>query len=174
MLQILPMQIPRVISAAVDKVAKQILGKEWGLYSSLLENWREIVGEEYAKVTTPVKVMFQNSRSGEGKHRQENGVLHISLPRGLAMEFSFLTGQILQRVNSFFGYKAIERIIFEHNLQPLVSYDMSEKHVLQKDSLSPQETAMFSALDDLGDGDLAESLKNLGKAILETEKLLRK
>lgn len=37
----------------------------------------------------------------------------IRLPQGLAMEFNFISEQIKTRVNGFFGYQAIDRIILD-------------------------------------------------------------
>jgi hypothetical protein len=58
---------PRSIADAVDKVARQSAGKDWGLYANLLGHWAEIVGPDYAKVTTPVKIDRASAqRAGDG------------------------------------------------------------------------------------------------------------
>ncbi len=86
------------------------------MYAALLSHWPEIVGEDYAQSTTPVKISFPKGKPSDEKWvhgRREDGVLHIRLPQGLTMEFTFRTDQIRQRIASYFGYNAIARIVFE-------------------------------------------------------------
>ena len=86
------------------------MGKDWSLYAALLEHWPEIVGQEYAQVTNPAKITFPHQPL-EPKRR--NGTLTVRLPKGLAMEFTFKTDQIKQRINGYFGYDAIGRIVLD-------------------------------------------------------------
>ncbi len=104
------MNAPRLLSDAVDKVARQSAGKDWGLYANLLQHWTEIVGPEYAKETTPVKISFPYQ---PGEAHRKNGVLTIRLPKGLAMEFSFKSEIIRSRLNAYFGYDAFARIVLD-------------------------------------------------------------
>ena len=101
------MNKPRTLADAVDKVARQSAGKDWGLYASLLSHWAEIVGPDYARVTTPVKIAFPYQPN---EPQRKNGVLTVRLPQGLAMEFSFRAEIIRARVNAYFGYEAFARI----------------------------------------------------------------
>lgn len=101
---------PRSLAEAVDKVARHTAGKDWGLYANLLAHWTEIVGADYAKVTTPVKITFPFQ---PGEAQRKNGVLTVRLPKGLAMEFSFKSEIIRMRINSFFGYDAFARIALD-------------------------------------------------------------
>ncbi|HEU0117516.1 MAG TPA: DciA family protein [Alphaproteobacteria bacterium] len=102
--------MPRNISKTVDQIARQALGKDWSIYAALLDHWQEIVGMEYAKQTTPVKITFPHKPT---EQRRSGGTLHIKLPKGMAMEFTFKCEQIKQRINSYFGYDAIARIMLD-------------------------------------------------------------
>ncbi len=104
------MFIPRTLAKIVDKVARQTVGKDWNLYAALLEHWAEVVGKEYAQVTTPVKMTFPHQPQ---EARQRAGTLIVRLPKGLAMEFTYKSEQIKQRINSYFGYDAVAKIAFE-------------------------------------------------------------
>ncbi len=104
------------MSTSIDSIARQAIGKDWNLYAALLQHWSEIVGEDYARSTTPVKISFPKGKPNEEKWaqgRRQDGTLHIRLPQGLVMEFTFLTEQVRQRIAAFFGYSAIARIVFE-------------------------------------------------------------
>jgi len=104
------MLMPRTLANLVDKVARASVGKDWTLYAALLEHWEEIVGTEYARATTPVKLAFPHQPL---QPRRCNGTLTVRLPKGLAMEFTFKAEQIKQRVNGYFGYEAVGRIVLE-------------------------------------------------------------
>ena len=104
------MFIPRALSKIVDKVARQSVGKDWNLYAALLDHWPEIVGTAYARVTTPVKISFPYQPN---EARQRGGNLCVRLPKGLAMEFTYKTEQIRQRINGYFGYDAVGKITFQ-------------------------------------------------------------
>lgn len=110
------MLLPRTIATAIDGIARQAVGKDWNLYAALLSHWPEIVGQDYARNTTPVKISFPKGKQDAEKWaqgRREGGILHIRLPQGMVMEFTFHSEQIRQRIAAFFGYDAIARIAFE-------------------------------------------------------------
>jgi hypothetical protein len=112
----LAMFTPRPLSSALSQVAREAIGKDWTLYATLLDHWREIVGEEYAKTASPVKISFpKGKKDGEkwAARGRTGGLLTIKLPQGLAMEFSFLSETLKTRINGFFGYPMIEKIAFE-------------------------------------------------------------
>lgn len=104
------MFMPRALANIVDQVARRAAGKDWNFYAALLEHWPEIVGSDYARATTPVKLTFPHQPN---EPRRCNGNLCIRLPKGLAMEFSFKTDVIRQRINTYFGYAAVARITFD-------------------------------------------------------------
>ena len=104
------MFMPRQISHSVERIAKQAIGKDWGLYAAMLDHWQEIVGKEFARDTAPSKITFPHQPN---EARRRNGTLTVRLPKGLAMEFTFKVDQIKQRINSYFGYDAIGKIAFE-------------------------------------------------------------
>lgn len=156
------MSKPRSIATTIDDIARKTIGKDWNLYSALLNHWREIVGQEYADVTSPVKVSFPKGKAEGNKwvqgHRTD-GVLHIRLPQGLTMEFTCLTEQIRQRITASFGYEAITRIVFEpYYGAPPNRPDQPATEPIRQVEL-PQE------INDIGDPDLRAALEGLGKTI---------
>ncbi len=107
--------LPRALSTSLDKIARSAIGKDWNLYAALLEHWREIVGQDYAQSASPVKIAFPRGKRPDEKwaDKRADGTLYIRLPQGLAMEFGFHAETIRARINGFFGYEAIGRIVLE-------------------------------------------------------------
>lgn len=75
------------------------------IQGAVVSRWAEIVGERYAKVSTPESVRFpQGKRSG--------GTLTLSVVGAHAPLMQHLTPLIVERVNRFFGYAAVDKIVF--------------------------------------------------------------
>jgi len=163
------MALPHTIAAAVDKVARQSIGKDWSLYAALIHHWPEIVGGEYAKVCSPVKISFPQGKTEGDKWasgRRTDGVLHIRLPQGLAMECSFLTDQIKQRISVCFGYQSIERIAFE-------TYYAAPEAMVNLDSADAQvDISPPLDIQGIDDEELKNALEEYGKRLIRAEKAL--
>lgn len=72
---------------------------------AVVSRWAEIVGERYAKVSTPESVRFpQGKKSG--------GTLTLTVVGAHAPLMQHLTPLIVDRVNRFFGYAAVDKIVF--------------------------------------------------------------
>ena len=69
----------------------------------VLTRWREIAGERLAGLCTPVKVSYPRG-SGLGATL----VVHAEGPR--ATEVEHLAPRIIERINQFYGYRAITRL----------------------------------------------------------------
>jgi hypothetical protein len=163
------MFLPRTIATAVDSVARQVIGKDWNLYAALLSHWREIVGEDYAQVTTPVKISFPKGKTSEEKWaqgRQTEGVLHIRLPQGLVMEFSFLTDQIRQRIAAYFGYDAIARLAFE----PYYSADTPVATTPSPVADPALQAQIKKSAEGIENDELRAAMEELGESILKAPK----
>lgn len=141
------------------------MGKDWSLYATLLNHWGEIVGQEYAKVTTPVKIVFPHGKKEGDQWANGNrtgGILTIALPHGLAMEFSFLTETILSRINAFFGYPAIGKLTFQGRYEePLTSTSLAVPKTLS----SSQQEALLDKTKDVEDSELRAVLLDLGRSL---------
>lgn len=154
------MKSPRSLADAVDKVARRSAGKDWGLYAGLLAHWAEIVGPDYARVSTPVKIAFPYQPN---EAKRKNGVLTIRLPKGLAMEFSFKADLIRQRVNAWFGYEAFTRLVLDPAAIPLPP-SRRAKPIAPEALQEIKEKA--SVIDNF---ELRDILEKLGAAILARE-----
>jgi hypothetical protein len=77
--------------------------------SSIVSRWREIVGERYAGVSSPESIRFPPGRKSEG-------VLTLVVEGAHAPMMQHVGPVIVERVNRFFGYQAVERIAFKQGL----------------------------------------------------------
>ncbi len=150
--------MPRALAQSVHQVARQAAGKDWGLYATLIDRWTEIVGAAYADVTTPVKITFPYQPQ---QARRTGGTLTIRLPKGLAMEFSFKSEIIRQRVNTYFGHDAFAKIA----LEPAHGYFPPPK---KRHSVSPEITSQVQAATaDIEQDDLRAALASFGEMVVK-------
>jgi len=171
------MALLRSINSAVDGIARQTVGRDWGLYAALLDHWPEIVGADFAKLSSPVKIAFPVPRSpknAEGKAvppPREGGTLHIKVPRGMMMEFSYQTDQIKGRVAEFLGRSAIAKIVLEPSHEGEDELPMPKEEII----LTAEDKKIFSAsLEGVEDEGLRAALASLGDAVLKESKKKRR
>src|SRR6188472_1655503 len=81
--------------------------------SAIVSRWSEIVGERYAKVSSPESIRFPAGR-------KVGGALTLLVDGAHAPLIQHLTPMILERVNRFFGFEAVNRIVFRQG-KPTIS-----------------------------------------------------
>jgi len=148
-------RLPQNLTSSLNQIAKAAVGRDWQMYSILLQNWREIVGADWAERATPVKLVFpaMSQRSG--------GTLTVSLPRGLTMAAQYQQPQMLARINGFFGHDSIARIVFIHatKSKPLPTPPPSPLS-------AAQQQAIVQAAAQIDDPLLRESLESFGASLI--------
>jgi hypothetical protein len=74
----------------------------------LVTSWPDIVGGEIALCAEPLKIQWPRAAEGEA---QEPGTLVLRVEGPAAIEIQHLSGVILERVNRFFGWQAVGRVV---------------------------------------------------------------
>ena len=96
---------------------KKIISKKGHIYSETLDNWRYIVGDDLFKVCFPKS--FKNSNSFGSSY------LSIMVKRGHEVDIEYSKKSILEKLNSYLGYNAVEKLRF-------VSFDGEEVELKEK------------------------------------------
>jgi hypothetical protein len=87
----------------LDKVA----GRHGFAQADVLLRWAEIVGEALAPTCRPVRVSYRGSKDGG---RGFGATLVVQTTGARAPEIEHLAPRIVERVNQFYGYRAVARI----------------------------------------------------------------
>ncbi|MEP2980478.1 MAG: DciA family protein [Lentilitoribacter sp.] len=156
-------QIAELTNSLVDP----ILAKRAGINTMLLGIWDEIVGPEFADCSRPDKIIWPQKRDlGAGSSEQGGGLspgqLTIACEGSRALFLSHQQDEVLQRINSFFGFPAINRIKIVQKV--VVKHDLKRKKLRKLSSL--QQKKLTEMVDDVDDPKLKEALTKLGKAVL--------
>jgi hypothetical protein len=80
--------------------------------SAIVSRWAEIVGERYAKASTPESIRFP-------KGKREGGTLSMMVTGAHAPMIQHVLPVIMEKVNRFFGYPAIAKVEIRQGLIPL-------------------------------------------------------
>jgi len=85
--------------------------------TALLSDWPAIAGRDLAQFTMPDRVIWPRRRD-EGVeapargHKAEGATLVLRIEGPRAIEVQHRSGQILERVNAYFGYRAVTEMRF--------------------------------------------------------------
>ncbi|HEX8528275.1 DUF721 domain-containing protein [Allosphingosinicella sp.] len=122
--------------------------------SSIVSRWREIVGERYAAVSAPESIRFPTGR-------RSAGVLNLVVEGAHAPMLQHVAPTIVERVNRFFGYPAVERVAFR---QGIVRIEKS-KRPSAPPSLRPIPAELGDSLRAVGDPELRACLEALARGL---------
>jgi hypothetical protein len=132
---------------------KKIIKKKGHIYSETLNNWKYIVGNNLFQICYPKS--FKNS------NKFGISTLQVMVKRGHEIDLEYSKKEIIDRMNSFFGYAVVEKLKF-------VSFDDSQtkfkKLVEDNNSVTNNKYA-----------DRINSIKNdkVKKSLLELTKLFK-
>jgi hypothetical protein len=96
---------PRRAGDLVGDIGGQSFRRFGFVQSAIVSRWAEIVGERYARVSSPESIRFPTGK-------KFGGVLTLLVEGAHAPLIQHLTPLIVERVNRFFGHAAINRIVF--------------------------------------------------------------
>ena len=138
----------------LPKNIKKIINKKGHIYSETLNNWKYIVGEKLFKICYPKS--FKNS------NRFGVSTLLVMVKRGHEVDLEYSKKEIMNKMNSFFGYSVVEKLRF-------VSFD-DNQNILSSDTDKENNVTIMKYQNKIND------IKNnkIKKSIMELTKVFKK
>ena len=138
----------------LPKNVKKIINKKGHIYSETLNNWKYIVGEKLFKICYPKS--FKNS------NRFGVSTLLVMVKRGHEVDLEYSKKEIMNKMNSFFGYSVVEKLKF-------VSFD-DNQNILSSDTDKENNVTIMKYQNKIND------IKNnkIKKSIMELTKVFKK
>ena len=127
---------------------KRIIDKKGQLYSETLDNWKYIVGNELFKVCYPKS--FKSSNKFGGSY------LSIMVKRGSEVDLEYSKKNIIKKINTFFGYQAIDIIM-------LNTFDGQHEKLKDKNSLDATKNKHINKIRNIRNDKIKNSLIELSK-----------
>lgn len=154
---------PRAVAELVPQIGRAAFRRFGFVQSSVVTRWPEIVGPTHARVCAPECIRFPQGEKTEG-------TLELVVSPGHAPLIQHLTDEIVERVNRFFGYRAVARVKLR---QGAVQPPAAEGVRTAPPSLKPIAMELGESLRDIGDPELRTVLESLARSIEAKEELER-
>ena len=136
----------RTVGNSLPKTLGKILKKGGHNYSSIINNWTELVGKNTSKICYP--------KSIKTNKELKDGMLTLNVSHGNQLDVEYSKKDIIDKINSFFGYKFIKQIKIV-----LIDEKISIKN---KGSLSALKNQKFDKkIDEIENLNLKKKLNNL-------------
>ena len=149
---------PRAVGDMLPDVGRAAFRRFGFVQSSVVSRWKEIVGERYAGVSSPESIRFPpGSRS--------KGVLNLIVEGAHAPMMQHVAPVIVERVNRFFGYPAVERVAVRQGLVKLAK----AKARVAPPSLKPLPASLGDSLREVADPELRAVLESLAHGVAASD-----
>jgi hypothetical protein len=146
---------PRAAGELIGAIGGQSFRRFGFIQSSIVSRWNEIVGEKYARVSAPESIRFPGGR-------KSGGALTLTIEGAHAPLIQHLAPAIIERVNRFFGYAAVDRLIFRQG-------KIADKPApVVRASLRPVPKELGEGLREIADPELRACLESLAARIAST------
>ena len=150
---------PRTIAELMPEIGRTAFRKFGFVQSSVVTRWQEIVGTAHARICAPEAIRFP---PGE----KSDGILDLVVVPAHAPMIQHVVPEIIERVNRFFGYKAVARVKLR---QGEVKPPAGTRPSAAPPSLRPIPVELGDSLRDIGDPELRTVLESLARSLGEQE-----
>jgi len=145
------------IADTLPKILKTKLKKANFVELSIIKNWKEIVGDDIAKNCWPIKIFFSDGNNSNGK-------IVIKVKRGWSLEIEYKNQEIIEKLNQYFGYKAISKINIIQNFEKYTVE--SKKNKIEKKITKKK---FFKEITNIKQPKLQKALLKLDKTLFKSE-----
>ena len=140
----------RPFGSTLPRGVKGILKKNGYNYSEIINKWNFLVGKNIANYCYPKSIKMSQAN--------KNGTLILSVQRGNELDIEYSKKDIINKINSYFGYKLISEIKLKaHN---------SEANAIKNDNTSDKLLKKFDKkINEIKNNSIRNSLFQLLKNI---------
>lgn len=148
---------PRPLADIAAAPIGQALQQAGFASTEVVTRWDEIVGEDLARRSAPVKIAWP--RRPEGRGEPEPGTLHVRVEAPFALDIQHLTPVIVERVNAFMGWRCVAGV-------RLTQIPLAAKPKPREAPRPPADEARLqAALDGFEDEGLRAVVARFGRAV---------
>lgn len=145
------MQAARLTDTLIDRALKS----KGFAQVEVVKRWKDIVGPELAAATLPLRLKFARGERAQG-------TLVVRVEGAFAPLLQHREHQVVERVNSFFGYQAVARLALEQGPLPAVK----RSHVPVRDLTTEEKHKLDALVGEDGESEVRQALRRLGEAVI--------
>ena len=140
----------RAFGNTLPRGVRGILKKNGYNYSEIISKWSILVGKDISNCSYPQSIKMKKGNS--------NGMLVLGIKRGDEIQIEYAKKEIMDKINSYFGYKLIDEI----KLQPFSS-EMNKKK--EKKNIEKFSKNFQKKINEIKSESIKSSLSQLLKTI---------
>ena len=153
--------IPQKIGDTVKKINRKFTSKFGQIEFIIHSNWEKIVGEYFLEFSEPKQISRIPHHQSEVGETIYKNYLNVSVAPAAALEFQHFKDIIIEKINSYFGYKAIIDLRIVQNYIP--NYKSIKKNHNGNKMVSKNDLkSLKNKVDKMTNSDLKQSLVDLG------------
>ncbi|MCM2451106.1 DUF721 domain-containing protein [Agrobacterium vitis] len=170
------------ISELANGIIDPVIARRAGISTALLSSWDEIAGADFADCTRPEKIVwprrdYAGQDSGQKSSPKSSapagqsggykaGVLTIACEGARALFLNHAQGELIARINGFFGYPAIGQIRIVQ--KPVSNTATHRRGPGQLDAVQAKKLSEMT--EGIESDKLKKAVERLGRAVLSQKK----
>jgi hypothetical protein len=151
----------RALGGSLGTVTKRAFARRGLTGADIARQWPAIVGSELAAHCRPRQLRF--AKPGEAV----DGRLTLRVAPGWALQLQHLEPLVLERINGFFGYRAVSRLVLQQGPLPTLSSTAAQRRPPAPAKQEPLGRELASKLSTVTDPELRAALERLGRSLDE-------
>ena len=136
----------RSFGNTLPRSVKSILKKNGYNYSEIISKWDSLVGKDISNSCFPKSIKMSRANN--------NGILILSVERGNEIIAEYSKKQIINKINSYFGYKLIDQI-------RLQTYNSKKEKEKKQNILSKSSKKFEKKINEIKNKNIRDSLSQL-------------
>ena len=116
------------IKLVLSKEVKKLASSQKSSLSEVKSNWKSIVGAELANISSPEKLKQSTA--------QQERILFLRVPKEFLLEIDYSRDYIIDKLNSYFGYNFINKIVINSFKVSKLKSDTIKKAPVLNETLS--------------------------------------
>ena len=159
--------VPQSIGDTLRKVNRKFSSKYNRTEFIIHSKWPEIVGKYFLSYSEPLNVSRVRDFENDLGETVYKNYLNVSVTPAAAIEFQHFKNTIIEKINTYFGYKAIIDLRIQQNYIPKYNTMKKTKSIqINKD----EKEFIEKNIEDFKNNELKKSLLNLGNQITIEDK----
>ena len=136
----------RAFGNTLPRSVKSILKKNGYNYSEIISKWDSLVGKDISNSCFPKSIKMSRANN--------NGILILSVERGNEIIAEYSKNEIINKINSYFGYKLIDQI-------RLQTYNSKKERGKKQNILSKSSKKFEKKIHEIKNKNIRDSLSQL-------------